>query len=215
MDVLVIGASGSSAEIALPLQDKTKNIDGHSMHGFLDDDPNLMESLVLGWPVLGPVQNWVGLREFGLASGIGNSVNFVNRYGILDGIRSHGGHFVRVIASDANTSFAADISGSAVVASNSFIGSHAVLEDFVYVMPNSVVSHHSRIGRGTIVCSGVVISGDCDVGPFSYIGAGATVKDHISIGPRILVGSGSNVICDLHEEGIYVGNPAELVTRDA
>jgi acetyltransferase-like isoleucine patch superfamily enzyme len=47
-----------------------------------------------------------------------------------------------------------------------------------------------------------------NIGESCYIGAGSIIKDHVSISPGVLVGSGSNVVSDLTDQGVYVGNPA-------
>lgn len=207
MKALIIGASGSSAEIALMLSDPDLNVEGHLVVGFLDDNTKLQKSQVLGLPVLGGTDSLMNYTRYGFTSGIGNDKTFRTRLKFLQNISEL---LIPIICISKLSviSKAANIEAGAIVSPNCFIGSNSTIGSFVYVMPNTFIGHSSQISAGSIICGGVTISGNVNIGESCYIGAGSIIKDHINISPGILVGSGSNVISDLTDQGVYVGNPA-------
>lgn len=207
MNALIIGASGSSAEIALMLTDSDSNVKGHLAVGFLDDNPKLHKSQVLGLPVLGGTESLKNYTQYGFTSGIGSNKNFRTRLRFLRNINELLMPII-CISKYSVISKAATIEEGAIVSPNCFIGSNSTIGSFVYVMPNTFIGHSSQISAGSIICSGVTISGNVNIGESCYIGAGSIIKDHISISPGVLVGSGSNVVSDLTDQGVYVGNPA-------
>jgi sugar O-acyltransferase (sialic acid O-acetyltransferase NeuD family) len=207
MDTIIIGASGSSAEIALMLTHPELNLEGHLAVGFLDDDTQLKELEVLGLPVLDGTKSLKNYVQYGFISGIGNDKNFRNRLTILHNINKFLNP-IKCISKLSVISPAATVEAGAIVSPNCFIGSNSTIGRFVYIMPNTFVGHSSHISAGSIVCSGVTISGDVKIGESCYIGAGSIIKDHVTISPGILIGSGSNVVSDLTCQGVYVGNPA-------
>jgi len=207
MDALIVGASGSSAEIALMLTDSDQNVEGHFAVGFLDDNPKFHDSQVLGLPVIGVTESLENFTQYGFTSGIGNEKNFRIRLKFLQSISEHLTP-ISCISKSSIISKTATIEKGAIVSPNCFIGSNSTIGRFVYVMPNTFIGHSSQISDGSIICSGVTISGNVNIGESCYIGAGSVVKDHISIAPGVLIGSGSNVVSDLTDQGVYVGNPA-------
>jgi len=210
MKTLIIGATGSSAEVALMLTSRNLNVFQHEVEGFVDDDPRLGGSTVLGIKVLGSSKVIANYESFGFTSGIGSEKNFQLRLKIL---RPYKEILVPIkcISTTSSISFKSIIDEGVIVSQNCFVGSYSHLEEFVYMMPNSIIGHHSKISAGTIVCSGVTIAGGVQIGSACYIGVGVTIKNDIQISDGILIGSGSNVISDLTEKGVYVGNPARKI----
>jgi acetyltransferase-like isoleucine patch superfamily enzyme len=55
----------------------------------------------------------------------------------------------------------------------------------------------------------VAISGSVVIGSNCYIGSGANIRENTHIGRGTLIGLGSNVISNIEENSVVVGNPAE------
>lgn len=118
--------------------------------------------------------------------------------------------------------FATLIHPSAIISSFSYI------ETATVVMPLVVVNASSRIGKGVIlntastidhdsiigdyvhISPGVNIAGNVTIGQHTWIGIGSAVKNNISIADDVIIGANSNVVSDLGDSGIYIGNPAHL-----
>lgn len=84
------------------------------------------------------------------------------------------------------------------------IGNHVTL------WSGNHIGHHSEIGDNCFITSHVVISGGVNVKENCFIGVNATLRDHISIAKNCVIGAGTVVLKDTQENGVYVGNPAEL-----
>ena len=214
METFIVGASGSSAELALILDSPNSNTGGHLAVGFLDDNPKLHNKIILDLAVIGGTNLLKNYPDNGFISGIGNNNNFLNRLQILQNLNKMS-HSVICISKLSLISKSAIIESGVIISFNCFVGSNSKIGEFVYIMPNSTIGHDTLIGKGTIICSGVTISGDVNIGESCYIGAGATIQDHISIAPGTLIGSGSNVISNIDYGGTYVGNPARKLATNA
>ena len=97
------------------------------------------------------------------------------------------------------------------------------------VMPNAIINADAKAGKHCIINTGSIVEHDitiCDFAHISvgaklggtvaidkstWIGIGATVKNNTSICPNCIVGAGAVVICDLIENGTYVGVPAKVL----
>ena len=87
------------------------------------------------------------------------------------------------------------------------VGNHCV------VLPNTVIAHDTVIGDYCCIGSNVSISGSVSVGSECYIGSGVKVRENVHIGDRSLIGLGSNVLCDIAEGMVAVGNPAKAIRQ--
>lgn len=211
MDVLILGATGGSAEISGMLSDPNKNIHGHRAIGFLEDKPEFRDSSVYELRVLGEFKDFDKFGSVGLISGIGNVSNIQNRFETLLRFRNLGAFFINCISSSAVIVNKIKVDEGIIISPLCYVGSEVQLESFVYVMPNSVISHHSLVGNSTIICSGVTVAGNTSIGRSCYIGAGTTIGDHLELADNIVVGAGSNVVSNLQKSGVYYGNPARWV----
>lgn len=214
METFIVGASGSSAELALLLDSPNSNTYGHLAIGFLDDDPKLHNKLILDLAVIGGTNLLKNYPDKGFISGIGNNKNYMNRLQILQNLNTLS-QSVICISKLSLVSKSTIIESGVIISFNCFVGSNSRIEEFVYIMPNSTIGHDTSIGKGSIICSGVTVSGDVNIGEGCYIGAGATIQDHISVAPGTLIGSGSNVISNIDYGGTYVGNPARKLESNA
>jgi acetyltransferase-like isoleucine patch superfamily enzyme len=58
------------------------------------------------------------------------------------------------------------------------------------------------------VAGGVCVSGNVRVGQSCYLGSNSTIKDGVNVGDYCLIGMGSNVVRNVPENTVVVGNPA-------
>ncbi len=118
------------------------------------------------------------------------------------------------------------------------IGDNAFIGPFVEIQAGAAIGSRTRIQSHTFVCSLVTIGDDCFVGHgvmfindlFSNGGpaptaAGwkpTTIGNRVSIGSNatilpisicddVVIGAGSVVTKDIHEAGVYAGNPAQRI----
>ncbi len=120
--------------------------------------------------------------------------------------------------------FASYVSSRATVFDDLTVGANAfILEDntiqpFVRIGANVVlwsgnhIGHHSRIYDHVFIASHVVVSGHCSIGANAYLGVNSTLRDGTTVGAGAVVGMGANVIRDVQEHTVNVGNPAKPTT---
>jgi acetyltransferase-like isoleucine patch superfamily enzyme len=120
------------------------------------------------------------------------------------------------------------------------IGDHAMIGPFVEIQRDVRVGPRSRIQSHAFLCEGVTIGADCFIShgvmfindTFERGGPArgdrtrwktTTIGDHVSIGTgaivlpvricdEVVIGAGAVVTKDIDVKGVYVGNPARLLT---
>jgi acetyltransferase-like isoleucine patch superfamily enzyme len=117
------------------------------------------------------------------------------------------------------------------------LGNNCSVGMFSEIGHNVVVGENTRIGMGVFIPEGVTIGKNCFIGPktcFSNdmyppsprnewqktvvkdgasIGANVSVRPGVTIGKNALVGMGSVVVCDIPDDEVWAGNPAEFLRR--
>ncbi len=71
-----------------------------------------------------------------------------------------------------------------------------------YIGANVEIHKNVQIRMGTVVCGSVKIESNVIIGP------NCTVRDGVTIGKNSMIGMGSNVLRDVPQDKIYLGNPA-------
>lgn len=87
------------------------------------------------------------------------------------------------------------------------IGKHCILNTGCIIEHDCVLSENVFIGPGAIIC------GHTKIGKNTFIGAGAILSDSINIVENVIVGAGANVVGDINESGLYLGNPAKKINK--
>ncbi|XOV79180.1 MAG: acetyltransferase [Aestuariibacter sp.] len=91
----------------------------------------------------------------------------------------------------------------------------AQLGDNVTLWSGNHIGHHAIIKSNSFITSHAVISGGVIIGKNSFIGVNATLHDHIKVGAYNLIGAGALVTRSTIENGVYLGHPAKLKRTDA
>lgn len=103
------------------------------------------------------------------------------------------------VGNDVNVRTRSCISKSVIVEDRAFIGAGVMTSHtknvYHYRPQMKKIQHITRIGMGAI------------------IGSSTNIMAGITIGNNVIVGYASNVVKDLLEEGIYVGNPAKKIAE--
>ena len=85
------------------------------------------------------------------------------------------------------------VSDNCILLANSFLGHDSFMDRFAHLATNSVVGANVHVGKA------------------AHIGSNATVREKVKIGDYSLVGSASNVLNDIPENSIVVGNAAKVL----
>lgn len=88
-----------------------------------------------------------------------------------------------------------------------------IIDDHVKIDDHVHVAHNAVLRRGTMVTACAEISGGVEVGEFCWIGPNASVIQKVRIGSHSLVGIAANVLKDVPDRTVVVGNPAKTLDR--
>lgn len=181
--------------------------------GFLDDDYSVHGKDYCGIKVLG-TRDLLNVYEDACVLAIpGSPKGYLRRKAIIDGLLLDKSRFATIIhpsavrAPDAKIGYNSLLMSNVVVSCGSRIGNHCI------VLPNTVIAHDSSISDYVCIGSNVSVSGSVSIGPESYIGSGVKIRENIRIGERTLIGLGSNVISDIEQGVVAVGNPAKPLVK--
>ena len=181
--------------------------------GFLDDDPSLHGKSSLGVTVLGGTKLFKEHADAFVLAVPGSPKSYTRRKAIIEGLPVEKSRFATiihpsvVIAPDATIGHNSLLMPHVVVSCAVQVGNHCI------VLPNTVLAHDCTIGDYCCIGSNVSVSGSVAVGPECYIGSGVKIRESVRIGKRSLIGLGSNVISDIEESVVAVGNPAHAMRR--
>lgn len=179
--------------------------------GFIDDHPSMCGKQCCGVEVLGDKGVIKEIPDAYILAVPGNPNNYLERKQIIDNLNIENARFTTIIhpsvilAPDAQIGYNSILMPNVIVSCGVRIGNHCV------ILPNTVIAHDSFVGDYCCIGSNVSISGEVIIGPMCYIGSGAKVRECISIGGGSLIGLGANVISDIKEEVVAVGNPARVI----
>ena len=195
--VLVVGAGGHAKVVIATLLAA-----GQTVAGLLDDQPSRWGSAVLGYPVLGGLEQLekAGSRAI-LAIGNNRARQTISeRYPSVVWVSAV--HPSAVVHSSVRPGAGSVIFAGAVVQPDSSIGRHVivntaatvdhdcVLEEYVHLAPGSHLAGQVRLEQG------------------AFLGIGSLAAPGVRVGAWSTVGAGGVVIRDLPPHSVAVGIPA-------
>jgi sugar O-acyltransferase (sialic acid O-acetyltransferase NeuD family) len=181
--------------------------------GFLDDNRSLHGKEYYGIKVLGGRELLKDHSDAFVLAVPGSPKGYLRRKSIIESLPVEQSRFATIIhpsvvrAPDAIIGYNTLLMPHVVVSCAVQVGSHCI------VLPNTVIAHDSTVGDYCCVGSNVSISGSVSIGPECYIGSGVKIRENIRIGERTLIGLGSNVISDIEEGIVALGNPAKAMEK--
>jgi UDP-perosamine 4-acetyltransferase len=199
--IVIIGAGGHGKVLASALQRAGQNV-----WGFVDADPLLKGTRVLGVPVLGSDD----CIESGmlLVNGIGSTGRPARRREIFERFKDRGFAFATVIDPTAVIGPEVKIGEGAQILMGAMAQPGAAIGRDSIINTRASIDHDTIIGAHVHVAPGAVLSGAVIVGDEVHIGAGASIKQGVRIGSGSVIGVGAAVIADVAMDSILAGVPA-------
>lgn len=210
--VLVLGAGKAARYVAYIFGYR----DDVEIFGFSDPDKATWGTTLAGRPVLGADEEAIerALREGVRYATIGiGAVPLRHRLrGVLE---SAGFELVSAVHPSAFLSPAVELGKGVVIEAGSVLSDNPRLEDNVWIGLAAMVSHDTVIGRDCSVGGRAAVGAEVTIGERTQIGMGSIIQSQRRIGSDTIIGSGSNVISDIPDGVVAVGNPATIIkTRD-
>jgi len=204
--VIVLGAGTFATEVLEAAQ-----LAGHAVAGFVVSDPGWRESDRHEELPVATVADMPWQPANVLAIG---GIVTTRRRDFIEAIARRGFEFATIVHPSATVSPRARFEpggfagAQVIVAANTRIGAHALLNRGANVGHDVSVGAYSTIGPGVTIAGGVVI------GAGAYLGVGAVVRDHVTIGEGAIVAAGAVVVKPVAARTQVAGCPARVVAEN-
>ncbi|HUI41513.1 MAG TPA: acetyltransferase [Terriglobia bacterium] len=210
-DLIIVGAGGSSREIAEVVGAINDRELRWNLLGFLDDDPSKHGKTIDGLPVLGPISTARERASCQFIVGVASSRDPGARRRIVESLGLDIGRFATIIHPSASVSKSARVGGGTAILQNVVVTSASTVGNHVIISQGACLAHDDVIGDFVTVAPAAVISGAVNVQRGSYVGAGSTIRQGLTIGENALIGLGSVVVMDVASNITVMGNPARAL----
>lgn len=204
--VYVYGCGGVGCEIAEQLM----NSINYELRGFIDDNPTIRECMGLPSRTLDEVLTEQS-NGFKVILSIGEPVI---RKRVSEKCAAARIKEVLIdFSSHYNSNYSCVETGT-LLHVNSYVSINAHIGSSCLINKNSIIGHDCIIGDYSVISPGVILGGDVTVGECTYIGTSSAIRNGIRIGDNVIVGMGSNVVNDIPNDTVVVGNPARYLREN-
>lgn len=200
-EIVIIGASGHGKVIADIVASN-----GNVVKGFLDDDNEIQGKTIIGFPVLGKIDDYKKFTNCEFVIAIGNPYvreKIANEFPVKWYTAIHPKAVVSKL--DVSIGEGTVIMANAVVNPSSKIGKHCIINT------GAIVEHDNILDDYVHLSPNVTLAGIVKVGKSTHIGAGSCTKQVINIASDCIIGAGSVIVRDITESGTYVGVPVRKI----
>jgi sugar O-acyltransferase (sialic acid O-acetyltransferase NeuD family) len=202
--VVIIGVGGHARVIADALLSPELRTKGFELAGFLDDNPDLLNKIVLGKPVLGKIANLEHVPHDAVVVGIGDNEIRCRLFNLL---ASRGEKFATIIHPSAIISASVKVGVGTVVFARVVVNALATIGDNVILNTGCTVGHDCVIASHSHVDSGAHLGGTVHVGEGAWIGVGSTIIHKRKIGEWTTLETKTVVVKDVTAHSTIWGVP--------
>jgi sugar O-acyltransferase (sialic acid O-acetyltransferase NeuD family) len=211
MQSLVIIGAGENAELCWHYFTRHT---AYKVDGFAVDEEYLQATSLHGLPVLS-IADLVDAFPPGTHHAfvaIGYSGGNRHRQAKCEEVRALGYSLASFVHPTA-VSEELEMGDNCLVCENAVVQPFARLGSGVFVRTASIIGHHATIGSYAYFAPGVVMSGYCRIGDRVFAGTGSVFRDRLSVADDTRIGMGAVVVKNIETPGLYVGHPAQRVSR--
>lgn len=205
--IVILGANAAARIVAYNLSYQSNA----EVIGFLDPDTAKQGALISGKPVLGSDALLPELYADGVRLAVIAAGEPLLRTKLRKLLEGHGFELANAIHPSALVSPAVRLGRGIVILAGSVLSDNPVVEDNVWIGLAATITHDTRIGRDSLIGGRSAIGAEVDIGERTMIGWGAVVGPRRRIGADAAVGFGSNVVTDIPDRAIVIGNPARVL----
>ncbi len=212
-DIIILGAGGAGMDLISTIHAINRINPLWNILGYLDDNPSILGKSVIGYQILGTIDECIKYPNAFFISSIAHPKNRELRRTIFERVTKHGLKFATLIHPNVTIFEDVEIGEGSVIRANSLLGSGAKLGKNVSVSTGCMVNHEVIVGDHTTMSSGVVIASGVYIGTDVYIGCGVRTAHDIKIESDIVIGVGAAVISNIDNKisDTWVGVPAKPI----
>lgn len=215
--VVIIGGKGTAVVIAEQIYDANKRF-GMDIEvlGFAFDDPAYKDG-INDWPVL------CGTREAYDKFKNDESVKFVfalyrsdvlkERIELRNSLNIPKERFLSFVHPSAYVARSAKLGAAHIILANCAINNNVIMGDFNTMNTNSLIGHDTVIGNNNFIAAHTCIGSGLKIGNGNFTGLNCSIKNFVEMGDYNLIGMASNVVKNVTNGNILVGNPAKPLSK--
>jgi UDP-perosamine 4-acetyltransferase len=208
--VLILGAGKAARYVAYILSYR----DDVEVVGFTDPDETKWNTRLANAPVLGSDETGIAAAH---RDGVRHAVVAVGAPWLRASLRAlataRGFELMNAIHPSAIVSPGVQLGRGVVIEAGSVLSDNPQLGDNVWIGLAAMVSHDTTIGADCSIGGRAAVGAEVTVGEQTQIGMGSIVQSGKRIGSFTIVGSGANVIADIPDRVVAVGNPAKVIKK--
>lgn len=211
-DIVIIGAGDFGREVACIIERINEKNPTWNLLGFIDDDDGKIGENISGYKVVGN-SSWLidyedsiyAVCSFGEGKTRENVISKLNmnkhiKFPVIVDPSA-------VIFKNVTLGEGTIVCAGAVISLDVTFGKHSIFN------LNCTVGHDTCTGDYFTAHPGTNISGKVIIGEHVYCGTGSKIIQGITIGDDVVFGAGCVVVKNVTEKGVYVGMPAERLTK--
>ena len=187
--------------------------DIYSIQGILDSSKPIGSS-ILGYPVIGDDHkiNELIEKDFYFLVTVGQIKSSDLRSSIFLKLVEGKAQMATVIAPSSTVSRHASIAEGTIVMHGVCVNAGAVVGENVILNTGALIEHDAKVGSHVHVSTHAILNGDVTIGDGCFIGSNAVIGHGVKIHAGCVIGAGTVIVKDIEKAGVYVGNPARLVS---
>lgn len=207
--ICIIGAGGCGREALCCLMDMLA-LDTNQIANkvvFMVGDEHFKDETILGVHVI--KRSEFNYKEYDLVVAIGDPSL---RKKVVEKLPSDA-NFLTLIHPSVIKSPFLKIGQGSIVTAGCILTCDIEIGEHSHINLNTTLTHDLKAGNYFTTAPGVNVSGNCHFGDCVYLGTNAAVKQGISICDNVTIGMGAIVVKNITEPGVYIGNPAKIMSR--
>jgi len=207
--ICIVGAGGFGRESLLCVIDSIAETDLkiEEVACFMVDDQYLTDRTLLGVEVI--PRSSFDPKHYHVVVAIGDPVK---RQKMVESLPSET-IFTSIIHPTAVISKWVQIGNGAIITANVVITCDIKIGKHAQLNLHTTIGHDCEFGDYFTTAPGANISGNCKFGDGVYFGTNSAVREGVSICNNVTIGMGGVVVKDIHESGVYIGNPLRKLEK--
>ncbi len=206
-NLVIFGGGGVGKFVAHAINEINKKVYTWNILGYIDDDDQIDETNLNGYPLLGNI-SW--LRENPVVTVAVAIAEPTVKVQVIEKIIEYGCEkFATIIHPHTWIAESVKVGKGSIIYPGTTINVNTEIGRFAIVNMNCSIGHDVEINDYTFLAPNVGIGGNTHVSKGCVIGIGASLKQSLMIGEWAVVGAGSVVIRDVEQGQTVAGVPAK------
>ena len=178
--------------------------------GFLDDNQELQNKTINGFPILGGI-SWLSERQGEGVKCVCAIGDTTTRKKVVDKIAKGGGQFCQAIHPTVIASETVELGKGVIICAGSILTVNLSIADHCIINLNCTIGHDVVVGEFCTLNPTASVNGQDHLEKGVYIGSGATLIEGVRVGKWTTIGAGAVVIDDIPTGVVAVGVPAKPI----